>query len=250
MNIDQMEMREILSELPKALCFGRIRNSSMFVSTGVSYPNGVGAIVRIDSGRGGFVVSDDGYAATIAETMGAVSAFNRIGSGVAGRSGIAFERGAFILSDIGRESLPVAVALVANSSARAIERLVASLEQPRIKRSRDLFSKRLLAAFGERVTFDLEYRGATGRKWEFDAGVERDGIIVRLFELVSPTTQAVAMANMKITDTRALPQPPGVTAALTDYERTDPTLRSILSAAGGVVIAANDEVSKYLESVA
>jgi hypothetical protein len=58
------------------------------------------------------------------------------------------------------------------------------------------------------------------------------------------------MANMKISDTQALPSPPIVTAALVDYERTDPTLRAILSAAGGLVIASNDDVSKYQLSAA
>jgi hypothetical protein len=141
-------------------------------------------------------------------------------------------------------------AAVANTSARAMERVIASLGQPRLKRSRALFDKRLRSAFGDKIKFDLEFRGATGRSWDFDVGVEEEGWIVRLFELVSPTTQAVATANMKISDTQALPSPPIVTVALVDYERTDPTLRSILSAAGGLVIAANDDVSKYQLSAA
>ncbi len=204
---DAMELKQILNELPKAICSSRIRNSSIFVSTGVSYPNGLGTVVRIDRDRQGFVVSDDGYACRIAETMNAVSALNRIAPSVAARSGIVFERGTFLLTEVAREALPVAVGLIANSSSRSLERVLASLEQPRIKRSRDIFDKRLREAYGDRVSFDLEYRGATGRKWEFDAGVGRDGEIVRLFELVSPTTQAVAIANMKISDIQAFRTP-------------------------------------------
>ena len=70
-------------------------------------------------------------------------------------------------------------------------------------------------------------------------------MITRLFELVSPTTQGVAIVNMKILDTRGLMRPPHVTAALTDYEATDPTLRAILSISGGTVISANDDVAAY-----
>ncbi len=243
-------MSEIASDVAKAMCYGRVRNTTAFVSTGVTYTNGVATIVRIDPSRDGFVVSDDGYAAVIAESMGAASALNRVAPGVAGRAGVNFEHGAFVLSKVAQSSLHIAVGLIANTSARAIERMAASLEQPRIKRSRDLFDKRLRAAFGDKVAFDLEYPGATGRKWEFDAGVERNGAIIRLFELVSPTTQAVAMANMKITDTQALLSPPIITAALADYDGTDPALRSILSNAGSVVIAANDEVSRYRLSAA
>jgi hypothetical protein len=222
-----------------------VRNSSIFVSTGVAYPNGVGSSVRIDRDRSGYVVSDDGYACMIAETMKALPVFNRIAPGVAVRSGVSFDRGTFIVSDVARASLPVAVSLIANSSCRALERVVASLEQPRIRRARGVFDRRLREAFGDKVTFDLEYRGATGHKWKFDAGIARKGEIVRLFELVSPTTQAVAMANMKITDTASLPEPPKVTAALVDYDGTDPALRAILSNAGGTVIAANDDVTRY-----
>jgi hypothetical protein len=181
----------------------------------------------------------------VAETMQASSALNRIAPGVADRSGISFERGTFLVNKIERSSLPVAVSLIANSSCRAIERVVASLEQPRIRRARDVFDRRLREAFGDNVKFNLEYRGATGRNWQFDAGVERDGMIVRLFELVSPTTQAVAMANMKIVDTVVLPEAPKVTAALADYEGTEPALRSILSNSGGTVIAAKDDISRY-----
>jgi hypothetical protein len=238
------QMQEIISDLTKSLCFGRIRGPSIFVSTGVSYPNGVDASVRIDPG---FIVSDDGYACVVAETMKASNVLNRIAPGVASRSGITFERGTFLLTNIARSSLPVAVSLVANSSARAVERVVASLEQPKLRRGKDLFEKKLRAAFGdEQVIFDLEYKGATGKNWGFDAGVKRGGDIVRLFELVSPTTQAVAMASIKISDVQALPDAPLTTAALVDYDKTEPALRSLLSNAGGIVIAANDEVSKYI----
>jgi hypothetical protein len=242
---DTKDLEGIVAEISKALCGAKVRNSSIVVSTPVAYPNGVGAAVRIDRGRNGYVVSDDGYASVIAETMQASSALNRIATGVATRSGISFERGTFLASGIERADLPVAVSLIANSSCRAIERVVASLEQPRIRRARDVFDRRLREAFGDRVRFNLDYRGATGRTWQFDAGLERDGAIVRLFELVSPTTQAVAIANMKIADTVVLPEAPKVTAALADYDGTEPALRSILSNAGGTVIAAKDDISRY-----
>jgi hypothetical protein len=247
---DVLELQEILGDLPRLICTVKMRNSSLLVSTGVSYPNGVGVVVRVDKERRGFVVSDDGYACRIAETMNAMSALNRVASGVAARSGIAYERGTFFLGDVDRESLPVAIDLIANSSSRSVERVLASLEQPRIRRSRDIFDKRLKEAYGDKVSFDLEYSGATGRNWRFDAGVEWEGAIIKLFELVSPTTQAVALANIKISDVQALPRPLDVVAALVDYERTDPALRSILSKAGSTVIAANDDVSKYLLNAA
>jgi hypothetical protein len=240
-----LEMTEVVAELTRAPWVGRVRNLSAFVFPGILYSNGTGCTVRIDPSRKGFFVSDDGYASFIADTMNSVRGFNRIAAGVAARAGISFERGAFLLADVERAVLPVAVSAIANSSCRAIERLLASLEQPRIRRAREQFDKKLRDAFGDEVSFDVEYRGATGRNWEYEAGLSRRGLIVRLFALVSPTTQSVALANMKISDTVALPDAPKVTAALSDYERTEPTLRAILSNAGSTVIAANEDVSKY-----
>jgi hypothetical protein len=238
-------MREIVAELTKAMCFGDVRNSSVFVSTGVSYANGAGCAVRIDQSRHGYFVSDDGYASFLAETMNSIRAFNKIATGVAQRGGIIFEKGTFLLEDVERGGLPAAVSAVANSSCRSMERLAASLEQPKVRRAKEQFYKKLVAAFAGDVSFDIEYPGATGRKWDYDAAVRRGKKIVGLFALVSPTTQAVAMANMKISDTVALAGSPKITAALSDYEHTEPALRSILSNAGSRVIAANDDISRY-----
>ncbi len=241
---------EIIASLAKTMCVAQVRGSSVYFSTGVTYPSGVGVTIRIRQGRDGFAVSDDGYANTIAESMNALAPFHRLAPGVAGRSGIKFEKGEFFLYSAELDTLANAVSLVANTSARAMERVVASLEQPRIKKYRDLFDKKLRAAYGDQVSFGLEFKGATGKAWQFGAGVLQDGIITRLFELVSPSTHSVALANMKILDAKALFEAPLVTAALVDYDGTEPALRAILSSAGSFVISANDAVEKYRLSAA
>ena len=123
---------------------------------------------------------------------------------------------------------------------------VASLEQ----RHRDLFDKKLRAAYGDQVSFELEFKGATGKMWQFGAGLLQYGTVTRLFELVSPSTHSVALANMKILDAKALSEAPSVTAALVDYDGTEPALRSILSSAGSFVISASDAVETYRLSAA
>ncbi|MGI4764101.1 MAG: hypothetical protein ACRYGP_03390 [Janthinobacterium lividum] len=236
---------EIAADIARALYSSRVRNASIYLSTGVTYPNGVGVTVRVDPGRDGFVVSDDGYAALIAEGMGALSVLARAAVGVARRAAISFEKGRFVLSGVERSELPVVVSLVANASSRAMERVTSSLERPKLRHSRETFDKRLTEAFGKTVRFDLDFEGATGHAWTFDAGVQEGGRITRLFELVSPTTQGVAIANMKISDAQAVMHPPQITAALTDYDATAPTLRALLSASGGSVISANDDIAVY-----
>ena len=239
------EMNELIAKLSRSICYGKVRKNSIFVTLGVNYPNGVGVAVRVDANaRGSFTVSDDCYASVIAEDMRASSNLRRVAAGVTERTGVSFDNGCFYVSDVEPGALPSVISTVANASSHAMERVLASLEQPRFRRSRELFDKRLSDAFGDLVRFNISVKGNTGRDYDFSAGVVRDGLIVRLFELVFPSTPAVALANMKISDVLAAGAP-NVTAALADYQRTDPTLRSILSAAGGIVIAANDDVAAY-----
>lgn len=242
---DATTLRDVLADIPRVLFRIRERSRATFISTGVTYPNGTGVTVRVDRTHHNFVVSDDGYAAQIAETMGATNTLYRIAGGYAKQWGVAFEKGTFVIEDVSLDNLAVGISTVANTSARAMERVVAVLEQPKLRQSRVLFDKRLQDAFGQKVKFDLEFKGATGRPWEFDAGVVEGDRVVRLFELVSPSTQAVAIANMKISDTQSLDMPPHVTAALTDYDGTEPALRAILSHAGSTVIAASANVEMY-----
>ncbi len=239
------DLEAIGNDVAKALSRSRVRNSSVFVATPIVYPNGTGVAVKIDQGKDGYVITDDGYAEVIAEDMGALSAMHRVATGVALRAGLKYERGTFSIEGVERNVLHVAVASVANASAQAVERTLASVEKPRLTRSREVFDKRLKEAFGDAVSFDVEHLGATGRRWDFSAGVSYAGTFERLFELVSPSIQAVGIANMKISDVRSMTDPPTVTAALIDYDKTDPTLRSILSNAGSLVIAASDDVQKY-----
>jgi hypothetical protein len=218
------------------------------MTTSVSYPNGTSVVVRIDQHGDRFLVSDDGYASVIAETAHVLVTFNKVASLVAERTGISFERGSFFVRDVACESLLGAVVAVANASAKAADRTMIAVEQSRVRRSREVFDRKLTEAFGHRAIFNITFRGATGREWEFDAGVsgEYAGTYSRLFEFVTPAFSAVAAANMKIGDARGLSEAPAITAALADYERTEPTLRAILSATADNVIAANDPVSRYL----
>ncbi|MDO9439969.1 MAG: hypothetical protein Q7T73_03670 [Beijerinckiaceae bacterium] len=241
--------QQIASDLPKSLVQARVQNSSVFMSTGVSYPNGVGVMVRLDGSADNFLVSDDGYASFMAETMSGRHSFAMIAKGVADRAGINYESGVFRVNSK-RSTLPSSISSVANASARAIDRLLASLEKPKLKRSREIFNKRLSEAFGGSIVFDVEFRGATGKSWEFNAGLQEEGGFTHLFEFVAPSMQAVAIANLKILDTRALIAAPSITAALSDYDNTDPALRSILSGSGGLVISANDDVSRYRMRIA
>ena len=243
--VGSIDMRSIADDVARALSSARVRGSTAFVSTAVRYPNGTAVVVRIDEHPEGFFVSDDGYSALTAELMGALPTFNRLAGSVADRSGVEFDQRMFYVAGVPREGLVGASAYVANASSRAAERTIYALEHLKIKRSRDLFNNRLVEAYGSRVAFDVPIVGATGREWEYEAAVLEDKRITRLFALVSPAFTAIAAASLKITDTRSLTEAPQITAALSDYNRTEPALRSLLSAAADLVIAANDDAERY-----
>lgn len=236
----------IAEEVARALTFARVRGRSAWVGTGVHYPNGTAVMIRIDQDPDGFFVTDDGQGAFAAETMGGSQQYAKAASQVAKRSGVQFDQRCLFSVHVPRNRLPGAVATVANASSRAVERAIYMLDRFRLERSKDVFGQRLRAAFGEDVRFGVSVHGATGRPYEFDAAVEGAGGVRRaLFEFVSPSFTAVAAANLKIGDARALADTPPIVVALADYDRTDESLRSILSGAANLVIPANDIPANY-----
>lgn len=242
------DLKVIADEVARALSYGRVRGSSAYVTTAVTYPNGTAAVVRIDEDRDGFFVSDDGYGAFIAETMAALNTYIRLAPAVAKTAGLHFDQRSMFSIHVPRERLPGAVAAIANASNRAVERTVFAVERQKEARSREVFDQHIREAFGKRAQFEVHVRGATGREWDYAAGVIEGSRIITVFDLVSPTYGSVASANLKITDTRTLDDAPRITVALSDYDRTEPAFRSILSVSADAVIAVNDDVERYRQA--
>lgn len=240
----QSDLATIANDVARALSYSEIKGHSAFVTTAVTYPNGASAVVRIDEDRDGFFVSDDGYGAQCADLMGAMPAFNKVASSAAQRWGVQFDQRSFFVLHVTQDQLPGAVAAIANTSVNAVERTIYAIDALKVKRSREVFVARVTEAFGGRARFDAEVRGAT-RPWEIDAIVENSGGIAAVFEFVSPAFSAVASANMKLGDVKGLSSAPFAVAALADYQKTEPSFRSILSSAADLVIAANDDIALY-----
>jgi hypothetical protein len=56
----QFDLEAIGQDVAKALSRSRVWNAAIFVSTPITYPNGTGVAVKIDQGKDGFVITDDG----------------------------------------------------------------------------------------------------------------------------------------------------------------------------------------------
>lgn len=241
-NVDNL--RSIAARVAESLASSRVRGDAAYISTSVTYPNGTGVTVKICQAPNGFYVSDEGYGGQIADMMGGSATYTKTAPLVASRSGVQYGERTFFTYVHDERKLTAAVSAVANASAKTADRVAQTLEQMKFQKSRDVFDGRLRAAFGERVAFDVTITGGTGRSWDYDAAVDEDDF-KRVFTLVSPAFQAIAAANLKIVDTLALPSPPRVTTVLTDYDRTEPALRAILSDTGSIVIGATEGVERY-----
>lgn len=241
---DRTELSTVADEVARALSFAETRGSSAFVSTAAAYPNGTHAVVRIDDAGDGYFVSDDGYGALCADLMGAMPSFTKVAPVAAHRWGVQFDYRSFFVLRVERDRLPGAVVAIANTSINAVERTVYLLDAAKAKRNREVFESRIHDAFGKRALFNKPVRGARG-EWELDAVVKSQTGIAAVFEFIAPAFTAVAAANLKLGDIKGLTDAPYAVAALADYEKTDPALRSILAGSADLVIAANAGIERY-----
>ncbi len=240
----EANLKLIADEVARSLSFAEISGRSAFITTPVTYANGTAVVVRLDEDDDGYFVSDDGYGAFTAETMGALQTFVKVAGGVAKRGGVNFDQRAFFIIRVDRDRLPAAVAAIANVSAAAVERTIYALESMKVKRSKVLFQARLEEAFGNKAKFDQPVRGAT-REWDFAGVIQDENGIAAVFEFVAPAFSAVAAANMKIGDVRGLTDAPSAIVALADYDKTEPSLRAILSNTADKVIAVTTAATEY-----
>jgi hypothetical protein len=159
---------------------------------------------------------------------------------VAERAGIAFDQEALFVVEATRAELPGAVVAVANASAEAVRRTAMRVEEIRYASSRALFDERVETTFrGETIIRQPTMSGASGRDWEFSTGVERDGNIVVLLDLVRPRPNAIYATISKFTDVRPLGTILKSAAILADSDRTDPHLVSLLSRVAGAAFPAS-----------
>jgi hypothetical protein len=228
------------SEVAKALVSTQLIEGRAFITTPVTYPSGSHVIVRLDGMGDRWFVSDAGYGSQEADMMNADATFRRVAPQVAERAGIAFDQTALFVVEASREELAGAVVSVANASAEAVRRTAMRVEEIRYAASRAIFDERVQATFkSEKIVRQPSKIGVSGREWEFSAGIERDGNVVVLLDLVRARPNAVYASVAKFTDVIPANSNNKGAAILADYDRTDPHLVSLLSRVAGVAIAAN-----------
>jgi hypothetical protein len=238
------------AEVARALVGTRFSEGAAFVTTPVTYPSGAHAIVRLDGMGDRWFVSDDGYGALEAELMNASTTYRRLAPQVAERAGIAFDQRALFVAEATREELSGAVVAVANASAEAVRRTAMKVEEIRYATSRALFDERIEATFrGQTIIRQPEILGASGKLWEFSAGIEHHGNVIYLLDLVRPRPPAVYATITKFTDVRPVADRKGA-AVLADVDRTDPHLVSLLSRVVGIALPASAPMDTWRRQLA
>lgn len=242
LNVENLQT--IADEVARSLSYALVEGRTAFVTTGVNYPNGTAVVVRLDQDGETFFVSDDGQASLSADLFGAGHVFTKIASETAKRFSVEYDRRSFFLLRAKRKQLPAAVALIANASAVSVDHTLIALDRHRVRVSKDLFINRISEAFGADAIFDAAVRGTT-KSWDVDAAIVRNNVVSAVFEFVTPAPQSVAFAHMKVGDISAMADHPRTAIVLSDYDKTDASLRQILSTSADVVIAAKSDIEEY-----
>lgn len=242
--ITNESLQKTADEVARSLSHVTVDGRSAFVSTAVTYANGTHVVARLDQDGDSFFVSDDGYASLTADMFGGANQFQRIAGDVAKRFGVDYDQRSFFILKATKSQLPAAVTLIANASAASVERTLYALDRLRIKKTKELFVERISKAFGEKASFNVDFRGST-KAWEVDAAIIEQSNVVAIFEFVTPAATSVAVAHMKIGDISTMIERPRTAFVLSDYDRTDPSLRQILSSSADLVIAASSDLEIY-----
>lgn len=237
-------LAKIADEVARSLSYATVEGNSAYVTTAVTYANGTHVVVRLDRDGDDFFVSDDGYASLNADMFGGTHQFHRIAPDVAKRFGVSYDQRSFFILKASRNQLPAAVAVVANASSASVERTLYALDRLRVKKSRELFVQKISSAFGDRAAFNVDFRGST-KSWEVDAAVVDRNNVLAIFEFVTPAATSVAVAHMKVGDISAMTERPRTAIVLSDYDKTEPPLRQILSSSADLVIAASSDLAEY-----
>ncbi|MDQ2081476.1 hypothetical protein RA307_14920 [Xanthobacteraceae bacterium Astr-EGSB] len=203
MKITTLRITDIAETVARSLVRVATRNETARLSTPLLYPGGSMIGVELSRLRDGFLVSDAGGARREAGLMGGERTFARIARDVADRFGVRFDENMIFDMDVTEPNLTLAVIAVANAAKSAVEATAMQIATAGHADYQAHLWDRLERIYGSKpVRRRQVYRGSSD-EWTFDAAVEI-GQQLSLFEVVSPSPNAVNSAVTKFLDIRDL----------------------------------------------
>lgn len=197
----------MIDSLDLALARVDAASGAMRVATSTLLPSGALVAVTIrPEPSGSFSVSDEGAGRSDLDALGhfdLTSGDTKRGNAIAERLGLGFDEGTFSVRGVSGQQLAGAIVFVAEAARQWTSRTA------------EKASRRAEAAIVDRVEGKLrqlspalvidrerELAGASGKQHRFDLVVSLSGDRRAVFEVVSPSTNALSSTYMKLDDLR------------------------------------------------
>jgi hypothetical protein len=217
----------------RELVSARQRGDVFYISLPMFFPSGTAATVKVEPSKGGFRVSDNGFAYRELESISAERSFAKIAGGLAEKDGLEKNRRT-VSVEANADELGRAICDVAATSWQIVTRVFSEQADDEQNELEEGLTEKLISLFGEgRVQLNGTMRGKSSSEWGVSAIVDvADRPTV--FQAVSNHSGSVYRTNSAFHDLSAIHKPPTLVAVVKDKKALGPRL-SLLSQAGRVI---------------
>lgn len=207
---------------------------TLFISLPMFFPSGAAATVAVSASRGGFIVSDHGFAFRELEAIGAERSFSRAAASASENEGVEKDRRR-VFTTVEPDDLARAISDVATASWRIVTKVFDDRRSDEDEAAlEDELTAKLVSLFGaDRVRIGEKPRGKSGTEWGVSAIVEQDNSKT-IFHAVSSYPGSVYRANSAFHDIAATKTPPKLVAVVRSFKSLGSRL-GVLSQAGRVI---------------
>jgi hypothetical protein len=204
-----------------------------YVHLPIFYPSGAAVTVSVEQIKGGYLVTDEGFAYREIEMVGADRMFGRAARNAGERFGVdANPR--MLSANADTDTLASAIADIAIASAWVSHSVVDRISDRDVNEIAQHLYGRLVDIFGvEKVEQKASIVGASSNDWEVSSLVHLDGRIA-VFDVVRNHHTAVYSTSTKFHDLALLSSPP-VTVAVVKDKKAMGAYYGILAQAGHVI---------------
>lgn len=207
---------------------------TLFISLPMFFPSGAAATVAVYKSRGGFIVSDYGFAYRELEAIGAERSFSKAATSASENEAVEKDRRR-VFTNADPDDLSRAISDVATASWRIVTKVYDDRRSDEDEAAlEDELTAKLVSLFGvERVKTGEKPRGLSGTEWGVSAIVEQDNART-IFHAVSNHPGSVYRANSAFHDLSGTKSPPRLVAVVRSLEALGSRL-GVLSQAGKVI---------------
>lgn len=206
-----------------------------FVSLPLIYPSGSFVTVKIEQSKGGFLVSDNGFAYREAEALGAARSFSKTAQTMAEYDDLSVGKRMIFTEGAAEDELVRAICDVAKVSCRVADKIVGKAAAEAASELEEHLRHRLISVFGEAHVKgdDPHIIGASTSDWEVSAIVDINGHKT-VFQAVANQANSIFRASALFSDLERLDKAPKLVAFVQSKASLGPKL-GLLSRSGSII---------------